>query len=110
MTPKKPLKNLTFVTACIFSFNLQAASLSEALHHSLKSNLDIKLEQSRLEQVKATKGDAISEYLPDVAATYQRGQQKNDATEIDRGELDKRNDKGVASLNITQPVFNGFSS
>jgi adhesin transport system outer membrane protein len=94
----------------IFSNQLNAASLEEALSSSLKNNADIKLEESRLNRVKATKGDAISEFLPDIHVTYQRGQQKNDALEEDRGELDKRNDKGVAKINFTQPIFNGFSS
>ena len=90
--------------------NSNATSLNKALQHALNNNSDIKLEKSRLDQVKATKGDAISEFLPDVHAIYQRGQQKNDAVDIDRGDLDKRNDQGVASLNFTQPIFSGFSS
>jgi outer membrane protein len=90
--------------------NLNAASLNEALQSALSNNSDIKLEKSRLEQVKATKGDAISEFLPDINVTVQRGRQKNDAVGIDRGDLDKINDQDVKRLNFTQPIFSGFSS
>ncbi len=87
-----------------------AATLNEALQNALSNNSDIKLEKSRLGQVKATKGDAISEFLPDINATYQRGRQKNNAVGIDRGDLDKMNDQDVKQLNFTQPIFSGFSS
>jgi outer membrane protein TolC len=90
--------------------NAKAITLNEALQNALSNNSEIKLEHSRLNQVKATKGDAISEFLPDVYVTYQRGQQKNDSVDTDRGDLDKRSDQGVTRLNLNQPIFNGFSS
>jgi outer membrane protein TolC len=104
-----------FSTIAILHFfvlcsSLNAATLHEALQNALDNNSDIKLEKSRLSQVKSTKGDAISEFLPDINATMQRGRQKNDAVGIDRGDLDKINDQNVKQLNFTQPIFNGFSS
>ena len=101
---------ITILTHFLFAFSANATSLNEALQHALNNNSDIKLEKSRLDQVKATKGDAISEFLPDINATYQRGRQKNDAVGIDRGDLDKINDQDVKQLNFTQPIFSGFSS
>lgn len=101
---------ITILTHFLFTYNANATSLNEALKHALNNNSDIKLEKSRLNQVKATKGDAISEFLPDINATYQRGRQKNDAVGIDRGDLDKINDQDVKQLNFTQPIFSGFSS
>lgn len=104
----------TLITISFFSVigicHANAASLNGALNYALSNNSDIKLEKSRLDQVKATKGDAISEFLPDINATYQRGRQKNDAVGIDRGDLDKINDQDVKQLNFTQPIFSGFSS
>ena len=104
---KATITTFCFLIICSHS---NAASLNEALQNALNNNSDIKLEKSRLGQVKATKGDAISEFLPDINATYQRGRQKNDAVGIDRGDLDKINDQDVKQLNFTQPIFSGFSS
>lgn len=98
----------TWFFACL-SFNSFAATLEQVLQKILVNNQEIQLEKSRLETVRATKGDAISEFLPDLRATYQTGKQKNDATNIDRGDLDKRNDQNVQRLNLNQPIFNGFT-
>ncbi len=100
------ITSLYFFAVCDHS---NAATLHEALRNALNNNSDIKLERSRLNQVKATKGDAISDFLPDINATYQKGRQKNDAVGIDRGDLDKMEDQDVKQLNFTQPVFSGFS-
>lgn len=94
----------------LFCSSSNATSLDKALTSVIENNSNIKLEKSRLDQVKATKGDAISEFLPDVKATYQRGRQKNDAVGLDRGDLDKMNDQDVKQLNFTQPIFDGFKS
>ena len=98
------------ISLTVFCKNVNATSLDKALTSVIDSNSNIKLEKSRLDQVKATKGDAISEFLPDVKATYQRGRQKNDAVGLDRGDLDKMNDQDVKQLNFTQPIFDGFKS
>jgi hypothetical protein len=107
----RPFLKATITTFCflIICSNSNATSLNEALQNALNNNSDIKLEKSRLGQVKATKGDAISEFLPDINATYQRGRQKNDAVGIDRGDLDKINDQDVKQLNFTciVPLNNG---
>lgn len=107
------IKNIQKIlaTACCFIFccNANATTLNSALHDAIKNSSEIKLEKSRLNQVKASKGDAISDFLPDVNATYQRGRQKNDAVGLDRGDLDKANTQDVKQLNFNQPIFSGLS-
>lgn len=91
--------------------NSYANTIDQALNQTLNNNSDLKLEQSRLEQVKASKGgDAISEFLPNIYATIQRGRQKNDAADLDRSTLDKMNDQNVHEITLNQPIFNGLSS
>ena len=105
--------HLIIIATVLFCFpkNSFGKSIEEALQSTLENNLEIKLEKSRLEQVRATSGDAWSEFLPDISATMQKGRQKNDALKIDRpGDLDKMNDQNVKQLNFTQPIFSGFSS
>jgi hypothetical protein len=45
------------------SANANVFTLDEALKHTINHNIDIKLENSRYEQIKSTKGDGISGYL-----------------------------------------------
>lgn len=87
-----------------------ATTLNQALQNALDSNSNIKLEKARLGRAKANKGDAISEFLPDIEATMQRGRQKNDAVNVDRGDLDKMNDQNVKKVSLSQPLFDGFQS
>jgi outer membrane protein len=100
-------KITVFLISCSNSYGV---NLSEALDATLKNNLEIKLEKSRLETVKSTKGSAVSEFLPDIYATYNKGRKKEDAVGIDRGKTDDIGDEDVKRLSFDQPIFNGFSS
>lgn len=101
----------TIVSCCLFfCHNAYAVDLKEALKIALSNNANIELERARLDQVKASKGNAISEFLPNIEASYQKGRQKNDALGLDRGDVDKMTDQDYKQVSITQPIFDGFKS
>lgn len=96
---------------CFFaSGNAYAVNLSNALEKALINSTEIKLEKSRYEQIEATKGDAVSNFLPDVKASFQYGRQKNDAIDLNRQELDKMTDQNYKQVNLSQPIFNGLKN
>lgn len=93
------------------SFKLAyGTTLEEVWEVVIRDNSEIALERARFDTVKANKGQAVSEFLPEVNVTYQIGRQKNDAVGMDRAELDQMTDQDVKELNFTQPLFNGFQS
>lgn len=108
---KRRLSLVIFLLCFIVVANIShATTIEESLKHALSHNPDIALEKSRLEKEQANKGDIFVEFLPEVKASMQRGRQQNDALGLDRGDLDKINDRDVRQIDLVQPVFNGFQS
>jgi protease secretion system outer membrane protein len=86
-----------------------AKTIAEAIDYSLKHNAEILLEKARLEKANSFKGEGYVGFLPDIRASYQRGRKKDDALGIERdNNLDKMSDQDIKSLNINQPIFQGF--
>ena len=99
---------IVLALACSTSYSL---SLEEALISSLESNYEIKIEESNLAASKENVTQSISNYFPSIS--FQGSISENEVAGIksQTGSSSSGYDlePSVASITITQNLFNGFA-
>ncbi len=81
-----------------------AINIDEAIDLAIQNSLEVQIETKKTEYTSLSKFEAATDFLPSAGLNYRKGTRR---TEIDTLS-DKQKDE-VKTLNISQPLFNGFS-
>lgn len=91
------------LTWCLLPADGMATTLKEALESAYDTNPAIKASQANLGATDEGVAQAISEWRPQISATYERGREK---TAIN-GAAATYNNTDVRRLQMSQPIFSG---
>jgi len=79
-------------------------SIDDAIDMAIIKSVELQIESKKTEIYEVSKLDAVTTFLPNVSYNYRDGKRK---TEINN--LQSKQDDLVKSLNVSQPLFDGFS-
>jgi outer membrane protein len=79
-----------------------AVSLNESLATAYKNNPELKAARENLKAVDENMPSAISGWLPQVSANFEKGRRKTDI-----GDISTKNDADDHDISLTQPLFRG---
>lgn len=100
-------KPLCYIIIIFFisGYNLaNAKSLNQAVKDAISNSKELKAQEYYLKSAKSTKNEAYSEFLPEVSASLQYGEKKNDSLQ----NSDQFEDEENQTFSISQPLFQGF--
>jgi len=105
----KQLKIITLSGICSVALvnSALADSFSDALANTYKNNPRIKSQREALKATDERVPQALSGWLPNVSAGYQKGRQKNTYDDHRNAPSSTRSDEEIRSLSLQQPLFNG---
>lgn len=103
---KKTLQSSAFLSLIIASSTpALATELYEALAQSYQNNPSLAAERARLRAADEAIPQALSGWLPNVSASWQRAKEDRDVDGVDSERI-----ADTKSISITQPVFRGGAS
>jgi outer membrane protein TolC len=88
-----------FITNSCFAINVD-----DAIDIAIANSLEIQIETKKTEYTSLSKFEAVGDFLPNASLNYRNGTRRTEINSL----RDKQKDQ-VKTLNITQPLFNGFS-
>lgn len=91
----------------VFSFSSTpsfALNIDEAMDLGVSNSIEVQIEGKKTEYTAISKYEAITEFLPSASLNYRDGDRRTQISTL----KDKQKDE-VRTLNISQPLFSGFS-
>lgn len=82
-----------------------AISIDDAIDIAISKSIEVQIESKKTELYGLSRFDATTTFLPNVNYNYRDGKRK---TEVNNSQ--SKQDDIVKSINISQPLFDGFSS
>lgn len=81
-----------------------AINIDEAIDLAIQNSLEVQIETRKTEYTSLSKFEATTDFLPSASLNYRDGTRRTEINSLH----DKQKDE-VKTLNISQPLFNGFS-
>lgn len=81
-----------------------ALNIDEAINLGIANSIEVQIENKKTEQISISKYEAITDFLPSASLNYRDGTRRTEISSLH----DKQKDE-VKTLNISQPLFSGFS-
>jgi outer membrane protein TolC len=86
---------------CNFAF---AINVSEAINLAIANNIEIQIERKKTDYSTFLQYETITDFLPNASLNYRDGTRTTAINSIHNKQKDR-----VTTLNISQPLFSGFS-
>jgi len=92
------------VSIIFFTNPCFAISVDDAINIAIANSLEIQIETKKTEYTSLSKFEAVGDFLPNASLNYRNGTRRTEINSL----RDKQKDQ-VKTLNISQPLFNGFT-
>jgi len=95
---------LFFVVFGLSTTSSFALNIDEAMDLAIANSIEVQIENKKTEYTAISKYEAMTDFLPSASLNYRDGNRRTEISSL----RDKQKDE-VKTLNISQPLFSGFS-
>lgn len=95
---------LFFVVFGLSTTSSFALNIDEAMDLGIANSIEVQIENKKTEYTAISKYEAMTDFLPSASLNYRDGNRRTEISSL----RDKQKDE-VKTLNISQPLFSGFS-